>query len=196
VRRAFVTHFHPDHCLDLLALLFARRNPRFVGGEGLEVVGPPGTARLLEAARGLFGGWVHDPRATVREVSPGEVPFEGFRLRVAKTHHTDHALAYRFDLPDGGSFAYSGDTDDHPDVEALVRGVDLFLCECSFPDEASCEGHLTPTRAGRLAAAAGVRRLLLTHLYPECDGVDLLAGVRANFRGTAWVAAEGDRFAF
>ena len=27
VRAALVTHFHPDHCLDLFALLFGLRNP-------------------------------------------------------------------------------------------------------------------------------------------------------------------------
>jgi ribonuclease BN (tRNA processing enzyme) len=196
VRRVFVTHFHPDHCLDLFAILFARRNPRLERGvPPLEIVGPPGLSRLLRAGEGMFGGWVRDPKAQVREVEPGEHPFEGFRLSAAKTHHTDHALAFRFDLAGGRSFAYSGDSPEHPDLSRLVAGVDLFLCECSFPDDLPCEGHLTPAQAGRLAAAAGVRRLLLTHFYPECDGRDLLGAVRAVFGGTAWLAGEGDRFA-
>ena len=195
IRRIFVTHFHPDHCLDLLALLFARRNPRLAAAGPLEIVGPEGTARLLKAAEGMFGGWVRDPGASVREVGPGEHALGGCLLRVAKTHHTDHALAYRFDFEGGASFAYSGDTPEHPDVAALVRDVGLFLCECSFPEEAAVEGHLTPSQAGRLAQGAGVRRLLLTHFYPECDDVDVLGRVRAQFKGPAWLAAEGDRFA-
>ena len=195
VRRIFVTHFHPDHCLDLLAILFARRNPSLAQAPPLEIVGPAGTARLLRAAEGMFGGWVRDPKASVREVEPGEHAFEGFRLLVAKTHHTDHALAYRFEFEGGASFAYSGDADEHRDLLSLVRSVGLFLCECSFPDEAYCPGHMTPQRVARLASEAGVRRLLLTHFYPECDRVDLLAKVRSGFPGPVWLAAEGDRFA-
>jgi len=194
VRRIFVTHFHPDHCLDLLAILFARRIPRFEGLPELEIVGPQGLARLLEAARGMFGGWIADPRATVREVGEGEHSFGRFILRAAPTHHTPHALAYRFEFAEGPSFAYTGDTDVQASVVEIARGVDLFLCECSFPDDAPVPGHLTPSRAAALARDAGARRVLLTHFYPECDGVDLRAAARRAFSGEVWLASEGDRF--
>src|SRR5262249_36727144 len=83
VRWAFLSHFHPDHCLDLFSILFARRNSRFAGGDPLDIVGPAGTTRLLEAARGMFGGWVHDPRARVIEVGAGDHTIGPWRLRAA-----------------------------------------------------------------------------------------------------------------
>lgn len=50
---------------------------------------------------------------------------------------------------------------------ALADDVDLLLCESTFlsseEDLAAAAGHLTAAQAGRLAAEAGARRLVLTH---------------------------------
>jgi ribonuclease Z len=52
-------------------------------------------------------------------------------------------------------------------VMALADGVDLLVIESTFLDAdaalADEYGHLTAAQAGRVAAAAGVRRLVLTH---------------------------------
>ena len=42
VERVAISHFHPDHWLDLLALAFARRNPASQPAPRLELVGPRG----------------------------------------------------------------------------------------------------------------------------------------------------------
>jgi len=52
---------------------------------------------------------------------------------------------------------------------ACARGVDLFVCECSFADDAAVEHHLTPTSAARIAAEAQVKELVLTHFYPSLE---------------------------
>ncbi|MEJ5915027.1 ribonuclease Z [Pseudokineococcus sp. 1T1Z-3] len=66
---------------------------------------------------------------------------------------------------------------------AAAAGVDLLVCEATFADAdaalAPTYGHLTARQAGRLAAAAGARRLVLTHFssrYP--DVAPLLAQAR------------------
>ena len=58
-------------------------------------------------------------------------------------------------------------------------GVDLLVCEATFLSAdarlAADSGHLTARQAGRLAAVAGARRLVLTHFsqrYPD-DGAYL-----------------------
>jgi ribonuclease BN (tRNA processing enzyme) len=53
------------------------------------------------------------------------------------------------------------------------------------------KSHLTAGAAGRVAAAAGARRLVLTHFYPECEGVDIPAQVAAWFDGEIVVGEDG-----
>jgi ribonuclease Z len=52
-------------------------------------------------------------------------------------------------------------------VFELAEGADLLVCESTFlsqdADLARAYGHLTAAEAGRVAAEAGVRRLVLTH---------------------------------
>ena len=66
-------------------------------------------------------------------------------------------MSWRADLAGGESVAYSGDTPESQAVAELAREVDLFVVECSLPDELGTPNHLTPSSAGRLAAAAGCR---------------------------------------
>ncbi len=67
----------------------------------------------------------------------------------------------------GQSMAFVMDTRWCDAAIELARGVDLLVCESTFldRDEALAQrfGHLTAGQAGKLAAAAGARRLLLTH---------------------------------
>ncbi|GAB7193136.1 ribonuclease Z [Kineococcus sp. NUM-3379] len=74
----------------------------------------------------------------------------------------------------GQSFAFVMDTRLSPAVEELARGVDLLVCESTFLDRdadlAQRYAHMTAREAATVAAAAGVRRLVLTHFsqrYPD-----------------------------
>jgi len=198
VERVFVSHFHPDHWLDLLALAFARRNPALASAPDLEIVGPRGLGEILERGAGLVGArsWLRFERTTLTEVDPrgGATPLErgAARFRWTATGHTPESVAWRADLEeDGGSVAYTGDTGENPAVADFARGVSLFVCECSFPDEEAIELHLTPSSAGRLAARAGCGRLLLTHFYPSLDPEAARRGAALHFAGTIEVARDG-----
>jgi ribonuclease BN (tRNA processing enzyme) len=100
-------------------------------------------------------------------------------------------VALRATLPGGAVLVYSGDSGEAPALAELARGADLFACECSFPDEHEVEHHLTPSGAGRLAAAAACRRLLLTHFYPETDPVEAGARAARVFGGRIELARDG-----
>ena len=61
----------------------------------------------------------------------------------------------------------------------LAAGTDLLLCEATFlsteEDKAVEYGHLTARQAGRLAAEAGVGRLVLSHFsrrYPDVEAFE------------------------
>lgn len=67
----------------------------------------------------------------------------------------------------GQGFAFVMDTRLCDAAFALADGVDLLVCEATFlsadEDLARRYGHLTAAQAARIAAEAGVRRLVLTH---------------------------------
>jgi ribonuclease Z len=74
----------------------------------------------------------------------------------------------------GQSFAFVMDTRWCDAAIELAAGVDLLVCEATFLSTdhhlAAPYGHLTARQAGRLAAEAGARRLVLTHFsnrYPD-----------------------------
>ena len=85
--------------------------------------------------------------------------------------HPGGSVGFRLDWP-GRSMAYITDTtagEDAPYVEH-IRGVDLLVHECNFPDGseewAQKTGHSCLSGVLKLAQAAGVGRLILTHMDP------------------------------
>ena len=74
---------------------------------------------------------------------------------------------------------------------SLAKGADLLILEASNPFKVA--GHLTPEEAGRLAAQAGVGRLVLTHIYPPGDAVDPAAQAALYFSGEITAAEDGLR---
>jgi ribonuclease BN (tRNA processing enzyme) len=119
---------------------------------------------------------------------PLELP--GCRLSWGPAEHRSESIAYRLDAGDG-AFVYAGDTEYSRSVVGLARGADTLLIECSFPDEARMPGHLTPSDVARISSEAGVRRVVLTHIYPAADKIDLISEVGGKFEGEVIVAEDG-----
>ena len=187
----FLTHFHVDHCLDLVSLLFARRIPQPARKKPLVIYGPPGLRQLYRQLNAAFHRWL-EPRAyrlTFTELDETTLRLKGYTVTAMKMNHSTAALGYRITAR-GKSLAYSGDTDTCRAVVELGREADLLILECSMPDERKVAGHLTPTECGRIAAAANCRHLVLTHFYPVFSGVNIRAGVRRHFRGRLSLARD------
>ena len=109
--------------------------------------------------------------------------------------HQGGSTAYRVDWP-GRSFAYVTDTTVDDSYTEFIRGVDVLVHECNFPDRLSewgpKTGHSWTTAVANLAREADVGRLILTHLdpyLPENDPLDL-ATARGIFPRTE-VAVDG-----
>lgn len=196
VRRVVLSHYHPDHCLDLFALFFARRNPGFRPAPSMELIAPDGLAKVLGGGRAAFGRWVEPEDCSILELGDtakdgwaGE--FDGIRLSCVGTGHTPHALAWRADLADGSSVCFTGDTPESKAVADLARDVELFTAECSHLDGEGVAGHLTPTSAARMAVRAECRRLLLSHFYPGVEPERAREQASATFPGTIELARDG-----
>ena len=85
----------------------------------------------------------------------------------------------------GRALAYSADTGTCPALVELASQADVLLCEASFltgPDPMP-DMHLTARGAAEHAAAAGVGRLVLTHLVPWNDrAADPGGSIRLDLR--------------
>ena len=190
--RAFLTHFHLDHCLDLLSLLFARRIPSPTHKPPLAIYGPRGLRQLHRQLNRAFHGWVgpRGYRLTLRELGETTLRLAGYTVTSRPMRHYDTgAIGYRITAA-GRSLAYSGDTDTCRAIVELGRGADVLILDCSVPDERKVEGHLTPSECGRIAAEAGCRHLVLTHFYPVFRGTDIRRRVRRAFRGRLTLARD------
>ena len=130
------------------------------------------------------------------------------------------ARSYAYRIEAGGRvFVFTGDTGPSAHVERLARGADVLVSEVI--DMAAMErllradshlpppalaglmqhmrlNHLTPEQVGELAARAGVKSVVLTHLAPGADGERNLAGyrdgVRQAYNGPVSVARDLERF--
>jgi ribonuclease BN (tRNA processing enzyme) len=123
------------------------------------------------------------------------IPYRPHRMPalVGPAEHRSESIAYRLDA-EGGAFVYTGDTQYSQTVVELACGADTLLIECSFPDEAPVPGHLTPSGVAHIASEAGVRRVVLTHIYPAAEDLDLVTEVGRGFEGEILVAEDGLEF--
>lgn len=173
----FVTHAHLDHVIGLTYLL---ETLHFRPMRRVTVHGDP--AKLASVREHLFHRDLFPILPDV-EWRPlplfGTVPLTGDgTLAHFPLEHPGGSLGFRLEWA-GKSLAYVTDATAGPDASYLeaIRGVDLLLHECNFGDDTSREfalktGHSRTSEVAALAKAAGVGRLVLTHLAPHQSVVD------------------------
>jgi ribonuclease Z len=161
--------------------LRARRLDHPVEAFGYRLEEPDGRRMLPDrlAAHGITGPDIG------RVQHEGLVEFDGRVVRVEEVS----------EVRPGQSFAFVMDTRLCDAVHELARGVDLLVIESTFLDAdaelAEAYGHLTAGQAARVAAEAGVRRLVLTHFSQRYEDPDVFGAEAARwFDGEIVVAAD------
>jgi len=195
ITAVLVSHLHLDHHLDLAALLFALHEPRFRGRPPLRVLGPRGLRRVLGCWREAYGKWMEPAGWTLEteETGPGPRTLGGLLLEAVEVPHgSTPALGWRIREEEGGPLlAFSGDTGEGPGAAACGRDADLLVLECTLPPGEPPVKHLDAAAAGRVAAAARCRRLLLVHFSERVDGTPVEEAVRAAYGGPLDLAEDG-----
>lgn len=183
-----VTHEHPDHWVDLP--IFRNALKYYVGVEGLAVYGTDGVHR---DAQGLIGRLEPTLRWTTLDAG-SSVQIGDQRLRFSRTDHPVETLAVRVEAA-GRTLAYTADTGSGWEPGDFLTGVDLLVCEATMPEEHQGRAqHLTGPQAGGLAQAAGVGKLVLTHVAPGVDPTTQHRGAATAFTGTIELAEVGASF--
>jgi ribonuclease BN (tRNA processing enzyme) len=75
----------------------------------------------------------------------------------------------------------------------FAQEADLLVMECSFFRDKPTAKHLELADAIRMAKIAKPRKLLLTHLYPEWDDIDLESEAKKLWPGDTVAAYDGLR---
>lgn len=189
-----VSHLHPDHFVDLVALrhylLYELHPPRRV-----RVLAPAGLEARLDGllAEPGFAASALD----VEGRSEGSARIGSLLVESRLVTHTAESYAVRVSRADDATapgLVYSGDCGRADDLVPLVRPGDTLLVEVAFGPGPVPVGdlHLDASAVGRLAAATRPGRVLLTHLQMRRDPDATLAAVRATYDGPLALVADGE----
>ena len=222
LRHIFLTHQHSDHNADygnLLWLAWAAGLQSRV-----DTWGPPPLANMTKLFFEMNAADIKTriadegrkpiaPLVNVHELTGGGVVMqdENVKVTAALVHHppVTPAFAYRFDAADR-SIVISGDTAPSGALVALAKGADVLVHEAlylpavdrivaSVPNAATLKQHLIDSHTsaedcGRIAQAAGVKTLVLSHLvppdYPDVTDQVWIDAARTQFKGTVIVAKD------
>ena len=213
LRHIFITHQHSDHNVDygnLILLAWATGLTTRVDSWG-----PPPLAKMtklflemnaydIQVRMKDEGRRPLQPLIHPHEIQKGGLVMRDENLKVTSTL-VDHplvspAFAYRFDAADR-SIVISGDTARSDNLVALARGADVLVHEAIWlpaidqilarnPNATNLKKHLLDSHTavedcGKVAAAAGVKTLVLSHLVPGGD---------ANITDQMWTDAAAKHF--
>ncbi|WP_261556265.1 MBL fold metallo-hydrolase [Frankia tisae] len=213
-----ISHLHADHCYDLLTvgktLLSGRlrdpeRFPTLRGAARAEwppvpLYVPKGGRAKLDLLASVFPvpsfpmlDRSFDVAFDVHEYEPGDTFTVGdCEISMHQLNHSLLNCGTRIESPEG-SFAFTGDTAYTPDLVSLAANVDLFLSEATLEEpDVTTHGHLCAAEAGDVAAAAGVKELVLTHFITADDAwlAARKADAERSFRGPVHLAAPARTF--
>jgi ribonuclease BN (tRNA processing enzyme) len=192
----FYSHFHPDHTSELVPFLFSNKYPDGSRRKKpLTLVAGNGFLKFYENLKLVYGHWIELDSDLLNMIELDNAHydmrrFNDFNVETLPVEHNPESIAYRITGLDGASVVYSGDTDFSDNLVMLSKDADLLICESAVPDELKVKGHLTPSLAGEIAKRANVRKLVLTHFYPECDLVDVKKECRKTYSGPLVLAED------
>lgn len=190
-----ITHFHPDHFADIFALRHAIAGSLRDGSRGcfLEVFFP--SEPQLEAFRVASFSDSFRPRF-LDELPEGWVGVGDINISFYRVPHKIPSYAVGLET-EGIRIVYSGDTSWCRELVEFASGSELFICEASLLEEDRAilpEDHLTAREAGILGRQAGVKRLLLTHFWPEYNLRALAEQAGEGYGRGVELAQEGERY--
>ena len=221
LRHIFITHQHSDHNADygnLILLSWAELRAT------VDAWGPPPLEKMTRLFFELnefdIATRIADEgrKPLTSLLRPHEITKPGLvmqddnvRVTAALVPHPpiEHAFAYRFDTPDR-SIVISGDTARSDALIKLAQGADVLVHEvlwvaavdriaASLPNATTLKKHIIDSHtsvedAGRVAQAAGVKTLVLSHFVPADDPTITdrmwLDAARAHFRGNVIVGKD------
>lgn len=194
LQHIFFSHFHADHFSDFITFFFdAVFHAKYVAPRPpLTLYGPKGTRSLFGTILKEFPGFSSAPfKVSIKEFADRTIRLGQTRITAGTVIHSPnlHCQGYRIEHQ-GQTLVYSGDAEYCEGLVRLCRGAQVAVLDCSFPVQRPGKGHMTARDCGRVAAAAGVHRLILSHFYPVAERYDVRAQARREFDGRITLAKD------
>lgn len=185
-----LTHLHSDHIADLGDLIITRWVTTFTpDAPPLPIIGPPGTAEVVDATLKAFGFDIgyriahhadlrSPPPVQVHEYTEGVVwDRDGVLIRAAPTDHRPVTPTIGFRVEHGGaSVVLAGDTVPCASLDTLAARAGALVHTVIRKDLVEAmpmqrirdilDYHSSVEQAAETAARAGVGILILTHYVP------------------------------
>ncbi len=173
-----LSHLHADHMGDVLTLRYALDASKKMGQRTAPLPcylpAEPETESGLIRSHGMIDAHTIEDgmRTNICEL---DVSF-------SLMPHPVPSYAMRFEA-DGKAFVFSGDTRETDKLAPFAHGADLLLMEAAFlsRDKAPGAPHVNAVEAGAIALDAQVKRMLVTHIFPEYNENDILNEVKKSF---------------
>jgi ribonuclease BN (tRNA processing enzyme) len=186
-----ITHGHSDHIADVMPLMYALGFDPEQEPTSIDVYAPFDIEPTLASP---LGGKSREMFKTVfkfqqmsRKFKIGPIKFHPF-----STKHPAESFGMRMQ-DDGKVAVYTSDTALFPELVDHCRDADLLICEATYVDriETDRDVHLWAREAGQIATDAGVKRLVLTHIWGTIDPQDAVREAAEAFDGPVEAAVEG-----
>jgi ribonuclease BN (tRNA processing enzyme) len=218
----FITHLHSDHVLELGPLIHTAWTAGLA--TPVTVFGPPGTGHhwrhFCQAMEfDIEIRIVDEGRPDIRDLVSVEefgeglvVEARGLKVTALRVDHPPVTDCFALRFEQGGrSVVFSADTAFFPPLADFAKDADILIHEAMLEEgierlvaktgngarlrEHLLASHSFAADAGRIAADAGVGRLVLNHLIPADDAAigeaDWIAAVRKTWAGDLTIARDG-----
>ena len=188
----FISHFHADHTSDLFPLQMNLRLNEFFGTEPLKktpiIYGPAGIKTFTKKLSHIYQLYAFENWAEIKyenyteEISLGDLTVRPFKVKHTAFAVPARAYALRFECEDK-IFVFSGDSVKNDGVEKASKGADLFLCDTSYAKGQGSPAHMDTNEIGEIAEKGKVKKVVLTHFYPNTKEIDLVSEVSEKYSG-------------
>jgi len=185
-----ISHFHPDHYVDLYAFRHLIRAARFQG----KTVGPV-ELFIPEHPQEQFNYWQSVPEFMVYPIHPLEkAALPGLNIEFYPASHPLPTYSLKC-WAGNSSLYYSSDTSAREEMWQQAEGVDILLGEASLlaadGQLAYDLGHMTTQQLARGALQARPGLLVATHLWPGFDSAMLLQEIQSIYTDPTVMAYGG-----
>jgi ribonuclease BN (tRNA processing enzyme) len=170
VNNIVISHFHADHFFDLIPYRYALTRQIYRDIHPVLYLPPGGRKVLLKAVSSFDKSMAFfSDRFQIEEYDP-KVGVRVGNLDVEFAAVKHYISAYAMSISGKKKLVYSADSGLCEELADIAQGADMFLCEATRYGDADGEwGHMLAGDAAKLAKDAKVKKLILTHFWPDHD---------------------------
>ncbi|WP_438315282.1 MBL fold metallo-hydrolase [Sporosarcina sp. FA9] len=183
-----ISHYHADHIADIGSLQYSRLIQFYLNNPSpvLPIYGH----RQDEEN---FAKLSYKERTIGVEISEDEtVEIGPFTVSFCRTIHPAYCLAMKFTVGEN-SIVLTADTEWRDELVDFARNADVLISEANLFEEhiGVAPGHMGGSEAGKLAAQANVKQLMLTHLPLHGNVEEILEAAVQEYKGPTELAKVG-----